>query len=311
MANRRGHFSKSVISALMQRAGGKCSRPECGRETLGPSEGQAAKAQVLGEAAHICSAAAAGPRYDSGQTEEERHCIENGIWLCGSCAALIDKNDGIDFPSSILRVWKCAAEHAALDRLHRSSDTVRDNCVNSLIFINIPRMHHLLAQTKQPLRLPTFFDDGIPEDGYIAPELHVLERTIAQMRFPAIKWQDAAKMFSDPTGLMVSFEGSFRTRNGPSSRYDRKYRDLTNIKTVPQIYAKSNGQKLVLPYDPRFLTTATAGVEMTGGHTRVGGFASVKYRDSDMIVASPFIIGLYSTPEARAFMDALASHQRF
>jgi hypothetical protein len=294
----------------MQRAGGKCSRPDCGRETLGPSQQRADKGQVLGQASHICGASAGGPRFDPTQSETERHSVENGIWLCEFCAALVDKNGGTDFQVGELRIWKRAAERAALDRLLLQSDSVRDNCVSSLIFMNIPRLHHLLAQTKQPGRLPTYYDDGIPGEGYIAPELYELQRIIASMRFPALPWQEVVEKFEDPTGLIVSFEGRFWTRNGPSSRNDRRERDLTDLSSAPQIHAKYKGVKLVLPYDPKFLTTSTAGVEMNRGQVRVGGFASIKIREGDLVVESPFIIGLYSTPEARAFMDALASHQR-
>jgi hypothetical protein len=306
----RGHFSSGVIRTLMQRAGGKCSNPECGRDTLGPTKEAHDKSQLLGEAAHIKSASPKGPRYDAGQSEEERQGVENGIWLCERCASLVDKNKGDDFSPGSLRVWKFASERAALDRIYRLSDSVRDNCVSSLIFINIPRLHHLIAQTKQGVSLPTYFDDGIPGDGYIAPGLHGLERAIARLRFPALEWNEASKQFDDPTGLIVSFEGQFRTKNGPSGRRDRRERDLTNLKSAPHIYQKLGELKLVLPYDPKFITTSTAGVELTSGRCRVGGFASIKKRVGDDIIASPFIIGLASTPEARSFMDALASHQR-
>lgn len=264
----------------------------------------------MGQAAHICAASSLGPRYDETQTEDERQSVENGIWLCENCAALIDKNAGSDFSVGLLRTWKNASERAALDRLYRFSDSVRDSCIRSLIFINIPRLHHLLAQTKQPIHLPTYFDDGMPGEGFIAPELHQLERVISQMHFPALTWQEAAEQFEDPTGLIVSFEGRFWTKNGPGSRRDRRERDLVDLKTAPHIYTKHRGAKLILPYDPKYLTTATATVELSRGQCRVAGFASVKFRDDDTIVASPFIIGLHSTPEARAFMDALTNHQR-
>ena len=294
----------------MLRSGGKCARPECSRDTIGPSKDATNKGQIVGQAAHICGASPGGPRYDVGQSEDQRHSSENGMWLCEFCASLVDKNGGADFTVETLRAWKRASERAAHDRLTRSSDSVRDNCVSSLIFINIPRLHHLLAQTHQSGRLPSYFDEGIPGDGYIAPQLHELQRVIARMNFPALSWQEAAEQFDDPTGLIVSFEGRFWTKNGPQSRHDRRERDLTNLKTAPHIFAKSKGKRLTLPYDPRFLTTSTAGVEMTRGQTNVGGFASVKCREGDNIIASPFIIGLFSTPEGRALMDALAAHQR-
>ncbi len=295
---------------LLQRSGGKCSRPECGRETLGPSKTIQGKGQVLGEAAHIHGASPGGARYDRHQSEEDRHSAENGLWLCERCAELIDKNNGADFEVSTLNIWKQASEAAALDRLYKSSDSVRDNCINSMIYINAPRLHHFAAQTRQDVGLPTFFDEGIPGDRYIAPELHALERAIVRFRFPALEWESSIRMLDDPTGMILSFEGVFRTKNGPSGRNDRRERDLSNLKSAPQIYRKSGAIRLVLPYDPRFVTTSTAMVELTSGQCRVGGFALVKMRLGDDIIASPLLIGLASNPETRAFWDAFNSHQR-
>lgn len=288
----------------MLRAGARCARPDCGRATVGPSQVRPDKGQVLGVAAHICGASQGGPRYDASQTDDERHSAENGIWLCEYCAALVDKVGGTDFSVDDLKLWKRASERAALEGLLRHSDVVRDNCVRSLIYINVPRLQHYVALTDQPVRVPTDFDEGIPGDGYIAPELLKIRRAIERMRFPALDWVEGTNSVEDPTGMLVSFEGLFRTKNGPQGRHDRRDRDLTNLKVAPHIYRKSDATRLVLPYDPRFVTTSTAMVELTRGQIRVGGFAQVKYRNGGDVIASPFIIGLASTPEVRAFWDA-------
>ena len=47
----------------------------------------------IGEAAHITAAAEGGPRYNPDLTPEERSSIENGIWLCKSCARMIDSDE--------------------------------------------------------------------------------------------------------------------------------------------------------------------------------------------------------------------------
>ncbi|MGZ8284525.1 MAG: hypothetical protein ACXW27_11245 [Allosphingosinicella sp.] len=247
-----------------------------------------------------------GARYDPDQSEEQRHSAENGLWLCERCASLVDKNNGADFSVQELKLWKRASERAALERLYRHSDQVRNNCVQTLIYINIPRLHHYLSLSPQSVSLPHYFDEGIPGDSYIAPQLYGLRQAISGMRFPALDWVEAVNLLDDPTGIIVSFEGRFRTKNGPQGRRDRQERDLTNLKTAPHIYQKAGALKLILPYDPRYVTTSTAGVEFTSGQVRVGGFASVKFRKGDEIVASPFIIGLASTPEARALWNALS-----
>ena len=87
--NKRDDFSQKTIDRLCERVGGKCSNPNCRRETKG-HHSNPQKRVSIGEAAHITAAAEGGPRYNPDLTPEERSSIENGIWLCKSCARMID-----------------------------------------------------------------------------------------------------------------------------------------------------------------------------------------------------------------------------
>ena len=102
----RDNFPKATIQKLAERAGFICSNPLCRRITIGPSLRDDQKSVKTGIAAHICAASPKGPRYDMSQSKSERESIKNAIWLCSSCAALIDKNNGIDYPGDHLRKWK-------------------------------------------------------------------------------------------------------------------------------------------------------------------------------------------------------------
>ena len=102
----RDDFSEPVKRLLAERAAYKCSNPDCNRVTIGASLENPDKSIKPGVAAHIYAASKLGPRYDEKQTKEERTSASNGIWLCSTCASLIDKNNGIDFPVPLLRVWK-------------------------------------------------------------------------------------------------------------------------------------------------------------------------------------------------------------
>lgn len=86
MRSERGHFPAGVRDALAKRVNGLCSI--CKRPTLGPAVTAPDKVDNIGIAAHINAASPGGPRYDAAQAEEDRHSIENAIWLCGDCAAL-------------------------------------------------------------------------------------------------------------------------------------------------------------------------------------------------------------------------------
>jgi hypothetical protein len=137
-----------------------------------------------------------------------------------------------------------------------------------------------------------------------------LEKAIAVMDFPALSWQDTVKTLQEPTGVLVSFEGRFRTKNGPKSRDASHPIDMTNLETAPHIYARESGTKFVLPYDPRFLTTNTAVAEMSAGQIRVGGFGIIKRKSAGEVCATPLFIGLRASPEGRALMQALATPTR-
>lgn len=115
----RDDFSKTVVEALARRASYICSNPDCRQPTLSPSR-HPEKALFTGVAAHITGAAPGGPRYDFSLTQKQRASAENGIFLCATCAVLIDKNGGLDFPAELLRKWKADHEAWIAGGLHES-----------------------------------------------------------------------------------------------------------------------------------------------------------------------------------------------
>lgn len=107
----RDDFSEDVRRILAFRVSTACSNPECGADTSGPQV-DPAKAVNVGVAAHITSAAPGGPRYNPKLSSAQRCSAENGIWLCQTCAKLID-NDVARYPETVIRAWKTLAEHNA------------------------------------------------------------------------------------------------------------------------------------------------------------------------------------------------------
>ena len=104
MAVDKNRFSKQTRETLAKRAGQQCSKPGCGRRTVGPSQDQK-KSVDVGEAAHIRGANPGAARYKVEMTTVERSCITNGIWLCRTCAKLIDSDDA-KYTVSVLYRWK-------------------------------------------------------------------------------------------------------------------------------------------------------------------------------------------------------------
>ena len=107
----RANFSQSTRQLVAQRAGYRCSIPECDRLTVGPAN-DPNKASVIGVAAHIYSAAFSGkgPRGTGQLSESELKSAENAIWLCSNHAALIDKHSGEDYPATKLHSYKTLHE---------------------------------------------------------------------------------------------------------------------------------------------------------------------------------------------------------
>jgi len=121
MLKPRDDFSKTVVNALAKRAAFICSNPDCRAQTLAPSDTEPGKYLYIGKAAHICAAAEGGPRFDSQMSAEERGGIDNGIFLCSSCADLIDKNGGADFSPELLHEWKRTHAKWVTDNLNKKS----------------------------------------------------------------------------------------------------------------------------------------------------------------------------------------------
>jgi hypothetical protein len=102
------------------KAGLTCSNPDCRVYTGGPEEN-------IGVAAHITGASSDGPRYDGSLSTEERKAERNGIWLCQSCAKLIDsRTHPKRYPRPLLELWKQIAENRARAYLGSSSPFLGD-----------------------------------------------------------------------------------------------------------------------------------------------------------------------------------------
>lgn len=111
----RDDFPVNIKDVLAKRIGFRCSNPNCRQLTSGPQT-DPSKVINVGVAAHITATSPQGPRYDPVLTPEDRSSINNGIWLCQTCAKLVD-NDPIRYSAVTLEAWKREAEEAAIKEL--------------------------------------------------------------------------------------------------------------------------------------------------------------------------------------------------
>ena len=107
----RDDFSLKTKDLLARRVGMRCSNPNCRQPTSGPRI-DPQKSLNVGAAAHITAASGGGPRRDGSLSKEARQSGDNGIWLCQTCAKLVD-NDAQRYSESLLREWKRLSEEAA------------------------------------------------------------------------------------------------------------------------------------------------------------------------------------------------------
>jgi hypothetical protein len=114
----RDDFDEKTKEILARRAGFRCSNPKCRKLTTGP-QANPARTINIGVAAHVAAASPGGKRYDPNQTPEERKSISNGIWLCQSCAKLIDSDD-VRYTVDLLQEWKSQSEAMALREIEET-----------------------------------------------------------------------------------------------------------------------------------------------------------------------------------------------
>jgi hypothetical protein len=121
----RDDFSQAVKNVLAGRVANRCSNPACRAATSGPGLEPNTFSNV-GVAAHITAASRGGARYDASLSTEERSSAANGIWLCQTCAHLVD-TDELGYPVELLERWKTEAEDLARTMLRQGIGSIRDS----------------------------------------------------------------------------------------------------------------------------------------------------------------------------------------
>lgn len=101
----RAEFLKKTRRIIAERAGYRCSVPNCAQLTVGPGITSSQTADT-GMAAHIYAAAEGGPRGTGGLSERERSLSDNGIWCCYRHGKMIDAENGNAYSAHELKGWK-------------------------------------------------------------------------------------------------------------------------------------------------------------------------------------------------------------
>lgn len=211
----RDDFRLKTKEELAKRVAYRCSNPHCRKPTIGSKESDNGTVSI-GEAAHICAAAQGGKRYDRNMSAEERASINNGIWLCRNCAALIDRDENF-YSVEMLQTWKQFAEMEANQNIAAGSCfteqkilTVNDKKVVETIIHTIET-----PNTPYMLREHDFREDF--QRDYLAPLFSLMEylrQPSAQIICKQLrdKVEDFLESIEDFRGLIALKGGSSKDR---------------------------------------------------------------------------------------------------
>lgn len=191
--SKRDDFPMSVKRELAERAHYYCSM--CRVPTVGPSL-TSARSVRAGDAAHITAAAPGGPRYDPTFTREQRRAVENGIWLCGTHADLIDR-DADRYSTAYLHQLKAEHEQWVTAWLEGRQPHPNDAARPTLAALAIHDIRQVAWQLRGPgwggiaaafERLGPFADPLHYEAEVRREILLAVERVVGRMRGAVTAW---------------------------------------------------------------------------------------------------------------------------
>ncbi len=117
-----------TIKRLFAYSGNKCAFPGCNVELV------TADGTVLGEICHINARNAQGPRYDSNQSDKERHGFDNLILLCQNHHKIVDDKPDI-YDADSLREIKSIHEN-----LMRRNEIDQDSFYARILLNNLKKI---------------------------------------------------------------------------------------------------------------------------------------------------------------------------
>lgn len=159
-------FKIKTAQMIAYRAAYICSNPECNTLTIGPSITDVQLKNKKGEAAHILGEKPGAARHNS-NSKIDVAGVENGLWLCANCHALIDKNNGVDYSEQQLFEWKKDHEEtiSMLLRTHKSplplisrQSTNRKIAQNVVDYISTKGIYYQHASVEDHIHVITSID---------------------------------------------------------------------------------------------------------------------------------------------------------
>lgn len=302
----RKAIPRSEAVKLWTRAYGICSFPGCGRELVWGDD----PPRLRGEMAHIVAASDEGARGDSEVDPAALNRYENLILLCPNHHEEVD-GEGHLYSVEDLTRMKGQHEEQIRDRLSEGSLWQED--LASLDYLNVPRilmdpaarqvLHRDVAASAS-LETTTLRNLGLQ----LVPIMVAFEEVFGSWQARAVPLSVINELGERAIGARVSFDGSFWTKGmtGPD-KMEPGFELSGDIERDPHIYRREGERKVVVPLDPRWVTTNTAFHHFTEGRGQFAGLGLLKSVSDERAVISPLVVGLPPlAAEVRAFYDALS-----
>ena len=270
---------------IIGRSGGCCNM--CRQPLF--IEGEFGERARLGDDAHIVAASDVGPRGKNPMTPHARADAENLILLCKTCHCKVDQQP-MEFPETRLRSIR--DQHYQWVQRSLGSRMLKKPRFHYLSYINVPRvdMYAVVSSIGLPhvdlSNARSVRDLGMGAGRLMAAYVGVLNHEDLY-----------ANAFSNATGIEELSVGSY-WYSEPVNFRTKKVNDTANPvkawkKRESVIYRKFDGWKLVCQIDPRWITTNTAYVLLTGGTLEAMGLVHVNHVDHEQgeVIASPLFLG--------------------
>lgn len=237
-------FKQNVIATIAKRAANRCSNPDCGALTSGPTD-EPTGAVNVGEAAHIYGANVGSARYNSDMESVERSAITNAIWLCSNCHKMVD-DDATRYPAGLLFEWQRNHERRISEQVGKSGAELRHR--------------YELRHLEEFGRLSYLAERLILEKGE-AWEYRLTGEVLRFEMAPILRRWDALKrgMYMKPISKISAedFPTWIATKSEEIQRITGAFSEITNVE-----FARSWGEPGVPGSDIDIVTTCRLFAEM-------------------------------------------------
>ena len=261
------------------------------RELLVENGASTAAFSLIGDIAHIVADQHLGPRGGIPLSAAQRDHPDNLVLLCLRHHRIVD-DDPVSYTVERLRAIR--DEHTAWVDQRLSAGRPWNSNLHNLFYVNVPRLGMLAQHLGEPIHSPAFSDvvDLRKLGGNILPFLQAYGPAIDRLHPNAIPLE-SLPIEERAIGSISSFTRRFRTKNVGKS-LDRAWKGFTGtLSKDPHIYTEHDGYRFVLPIDPCWLTTSTAGVHLSSGQGTFAGLFCVNSVDHDNkhVLGSPLVLG--------------------